>query len=526
MPLCLSQLIFSVFVASLASQSLVLASTVAEDLHRNYFDLPPSPEDSPPFSRGALRDPKYLPIQIAAIVSAYAFSVIVVALTLLALSRKRREHLTAPEECNFGLDEFYEIQFASANPEAFPIEKFSGPQLTVPNFSLKSPAKSEFSPVDPFDQAISPASTGAPGIDYHIDQSLVAQERVMSQQQLEQMYKHVMQHDAAKEQGIVLPTPSYPVPGRLSTATDARSSTMTSRKEKNKPASLNLSPSADVKPASKTASFLSALRSPKKKNVKALQISSPIMTPKTSTFPFNDEQDYGYPLSPRYYNPSVRSSDRGSLAESHHSHHSQAVGVAVPMTPDMSPESVQSIDERLGGQLPYPQIHVDESASRTPTEYEPPSATSQHSQAELVGLPSSPKPGATFGALPSSPKPGATFAPLPLSPQPGATFRRPNAPSAVRTGGTLPLRAYEPALASPNTIAQTTKQTVFERRGPLSPGGGPLTANAVPYSPYQPFTPCMPITPSLVTKEDRKRMKRMVPKTPTLQMVKRDEDIW
>jgi hypothetical protein len=36
----------------------------------------------------------------------------------------------------------------------------------------------------------------------------------------------------------------------------------------------------------------------------------------------------------------------------------------------------------------------------------------------------------------------------------------------------------------------------------------------------------MPMTPSLVTKEDRKRMKRMVPKTPTLEMVKSADDIW
>jgi hypothetical protein len=36
----------------------------------------------------------------------------------------------------------------------------------------------------------------------------------------------------------------------------------------------------------------------------------------------------------------------------------------------------------------------------------------------------------------------------------------------------------------------------------------------------------MPMTPSLVTKEERKRMRKMVPKTPTLEMVRSDEDIW
>ncbi len=72
-----------------------------------------------------------------------------------------------------------------------------------------------------------------------------------------------------------------------------------------------------------------------------------------------------------------------------------------------------------------------------------------------------------------------------------------------------------------------TKQTVFER-APLSPNGvrTPFTGSAVPYSPYQPFSPVIPITPTLVTKQDRKRMKKMEPKTPTLEMVKSDDEVW
>jgi hypothetical protein len=34
------------------------------------------------------------------------------------------------------------------------------------------------------------------------------------------------------------------------------------------------------------------------------------------------------------------------------------------------------------------------------------------------------------------------------------------------------------------------------------------------------------MTPSLVTKEDRKRMRRMEPKTPTVEMVMSADDIW
>lgn len=183
-------------------------------------------------------------------------------------------------------------------------------------------------------------------------------------------------------------------------------------------------------------------------------------------------------------------------------------GGAIP-TPNMSPESIQSIDGRINSRIGPPKTR------HAASEVDPGSASSEHSQTPLVGLPLSPKPGARFPALPSSPKPGATFS-------------RANAPSAVRTGGNLPLRAYEPALSSPSTVSRTTKQTVFERRGPLSPTNGRtlMTAGAVPYSPYQPFTPVVPITPSLVTKEDRKRMRRMMPKTPTIEMVKGSDEMW
>jgi hypothetical protein len=117
---------------------------------------------------------------------------------------------------------------------------------------------------------------------------------------------------------------------------------------------------------------------------------------------------------------------------------------------------------------------------------------------------------------------GATF---PISPKPGMSFSRPNAPSAVRTGGALPLRAYEPALSSPS--AQNVKQTTFERTMPLSPGQRtPWTGAPVPYTPYQPFSPVVPVTPSLVTRADRKRMRQLQPKTPTMEMVSNAEDLW
>jgi hypothetical protein len=328
----------------------------------------------------------------------------------------------------------------------------------------------------------------------------------MAQQQLEEMYKYVMEHDEAKQKGIVLDAPV--IPGQSPRPTLDKPTATLTKKERTKPASLNLSAAKEDRTQSRTSSILSALRSPKKKTVKGINISSPIMTPKSATFPRPEAQEMNI-IPPRHYAPPPPP----PIPTDQIRFGAQVRNSGAPLTPDMSPQSVQSIDERIGSQL-GPYTH-SRNMSQAPTEADPESATSEHSQVPLVGLPSSPKPGARFPSLP-------------LSPKPGATFQRPNPPSAVRTGGTLPLRAYEPALGSPSAIAHTTKQTVFERKGPLSPSGNmtPYTASAVPYSPYQPFTPCVPMTPSLVTKDDRKRMKRMMPKTPTMEMVRSSEDIW
>jgi hypothetical protein len=462
-------------------------------------------------------DTTYLPAQIGGIVGAYAVSLVLVAITLLALSKKRREHISA------GIDDAdFAVRKDIVSPDFPPEAPTSLNIITDPEF-IKPGFPDFHEGGNPYIHPSPNSSIGAPGTNPFVDPRVVAVDRVMAQSQLEDMYKHVLEHEDAKKRGVVYEVPLPPTahhqprPSASGSALSLKSSTSSpSKREKSKPATLNLSASREEKTQSRTSSFLSALRSPKKKAVKGMSISSPLMTPQTGEFPRQEYQEMNA-IPPRHYAPAApppvptNQAPYGSPAFPAKAH------ASLP-TPDISPESVLSIDERIGNQLPPP--GHQRQVSYAPSERDPESATSEHSQVPLVGLPSSPKPGARFpsGSLPS----------LPASPKPGQTFQRANAPSAVRTGGSLPLRAYEPALASPNTIAQTTKQTVFERKGPLSPSGAmtPHTAGAVPYSPYQPFTPCMPVTPSLITKEDRKRMRRMVPKTPTLEMVQSSDDVW
>ncbi|KAK1589790.1 uncharacterized protein LY79DRAFT_234743 [Colletotrichum navitas] len=490
-------------------------------------DLAPSLEDGPPAaSAGAPKDPSYLPYQIGAIVGSYGVSLVLVAALLLILSKRRREALAAGNE---------EVDFEDPKPHPpkltleVPNSPRSIPRSPVRNISY--PAADEYqTPEYPIPQTpyITPTPTStlhAPGVDFAVDQTVVAKDRKMAQTQLEEMYKYVMEQEEAKAAGIklegspVLPN-SQP---QLPTPTNAGFSKSTLRKEKHKPGNLTLGEEKGEKKQSRASSIFAALRSPKKhKEVRGISISSPIMTPMTGTFPRQESQELSA-IPPRQYAPPPPppavpgSSSTYGGAQQHN-------GQISPVSPEHSPESTQSIDERIGGQIPFGHARNPSAAL---SEMEHNSAVSERSTAPLIGLPQSPKPGARFSStLPASPKPGSSFQ-IPPAPSAAGGFRS-KAPSAVRTGGNLPLRAYEPAMSSPSLVSQTTKQTVFTRAGPLSPSGArtPATGMAVPYSPYQPFTPCVPMTPTLVTKADRKRMKKLEPKTPTLEMVRSENDIW
>ncbi|KAI2609712.1 uncharacterized protein GGS25DRAFT_229785 [Hypoxylon fragiforme] len=492
------------------------SATVIQDLQSNYFAPSPPPEDGPSLSAGALRNTKYLPAQIGGIVGSYALSLILVAAILLLLAKKRREHLSAGQEDQESQYP-YQLPYPPPVPAGAQNQYQPGldpPKSPVKNFSYPTPLTplSPVSPGGPEGSAslyIVPSlhSTSTLGINPLVDPRVVAADREMAQQQLEEMYRLVMEQEAAKEAGVTLDQPPPPI----SQSQPPKQGIL--KRGKNKPANLDLAAQpGEEKHQSRTSSLLSAFKSPRKKNSKAISISSPIMTPMSGTFPRYEGEEMSA-IPPRHYAPASPPpvpTDQAPYARA-----SKRPSIAPITPPDFSPESTQSIDERLG--------HLRGNSQYT--EPDPTSAASEQSTTPLVGLPSSPKPSVTrFPSLPTSPKPGSTFQ-VPSSPRTDKSFSRPNAPSAVRTGGALPLRAYEPALSSPS--AQTTKQTTFER-APLSPSGlrTPWTGAPVPYTPYQPFSPVIPVTPSLVTKADRKRMKQLQPKTPTMEMVKNSDEIW
>lgn len=524
------------------------------------WDPAPPPEEGPELSAGALRDPAYLPAQIGGIVGSYAVSLVLVALLLLALSKTRRQHLEAadlPETDRADLLNFnpfpqpFLLQSEEQYKRALQDQGLRSPRSPYQNFSHPlSPTKSAKSgPLSPAKSHHSgwtipgsPTSTIlAAGADLSVDQAVVQQDKAMAQAQLEDMYKYVLEHDEAKQAGKDYQPPvSSPTARSFGGKSTGPNTPVTPGFKKNKPAGLDLN--RQEKAQSRSSSLLSFLRSPRKSKTQGMNISSPIITPMSATFPSHHDQEMG-PLSPRHYGavPPPQSDLPFRRAAS---------GANSLPTPEMSPVSAGGIDERIDAALGRPPARdnrrpsaVDtiretreekgsshtrevsaESGSGSTSDAEPVSAVSEKSTSNLVGLPSSPRP--SVNRFPSMDS-------LPASPRPGSTFSRASKPSAVRTGGTLPLRAYEPSLASPSAPPREgTKQTVFTRAaGPLSPGlqsgmRTPWTGAPVPYTPYQPFSPVVPITPSLVTRADRKRMRKFEPKTPTVEMVRGEDDIW
>ncbi|KAK1831089.1 hypothetical protein QBC39DRAFT_97506 [Podospora conica] len=539
---------------------------------------PRLPRANPPPEKASFNalDTTYLPAQIGGIVGSYALSLVLVALLLLCLHKKRRDIINAPEITE---EEKYaafaqEQQLQTEEEYRLALEQqqqnpgFSQPPLSpFRNYSLPSglplsPTRSQPFPLSPTKSHASiggwtipsPTSTVlASGADYSVDQTVVKQDRAMAQSQLEDMYKYVMEQEEAKQQGRVYePPPSLASP-RNNSSMPGSPAAPPSALRKSKPAGLDLNKTAD-KSESRGNSFLSFLRSPRKdKRQREISISSPIITPMSGTFPGHLQQQEMSSMPRRDYGklqPPPVPSDLPFRA-------SAAAANTLP-TPEMSPVSAggMSIDERIDAAIGRPPTRdsrkshrtargedkdhhsreVSDATSGANSDAEPVSAVSEKSTTGLVGLPTSPKPGVnrfpSLDSLPASPR-GSAFPASPL----GQAFPRPNKPSAIRTGGALPLRAYEPAIVSPTGTShshgtQMTKQTVFTRAdNPLSPGlptgmRTPWTGAPVPYTPYQPFSPVIPMTPSLMNKADRKRMKSMVPKTPTVEMVREAEDLW
>jgi len=468
------------------------------------WDPAPSPEDGPPLSAGALRDPSYLPAQIGGIVGAYLFSVCIVGIFIILLGRRLRRGITrSAKTLDIEMLESRTQPYYINTQEPISPSTWGGPQSSR-NFSWPSPEKTDRNPYI-FPTAGGPRSPQ--GADPFVDRRVVEADKEMLQRDLEDIYAHVMEQEAAKAAGInpaEMPPPpplqSYPV-------APPQRSTTPKKIEKSRPSNLSIE-EPKVKTQSRTSSIISSLKSPKRKGIRGMMISSPIPTPLSATFPSPGGASDEEPLTPRFYDPAPPPPvPKDQVPFTHSRQASKASQNSSPVSP------TRSIAEQLSPYgAPVSQFHrPNPSQTSVQSSRDPASATSATSQTPL---------------FPAQIQRQQSFQ---KSTNNSAVNLPPSNNSSVRQ---LPFRQFEPAMASPS-FQTTTKTTVLERSNALSPGltpgGGPRTpwsAGAVPYSPYQPFSPMIPITPRLVTKADRKAMKRAQPKTPVLEMIKSEDELW
>lgn len=458
------------------------------------WDPAPPPEEGAPFSFNALRDKSYLPAEIGGIVGAYVFVVAIALLFVIFVGRRLRAALAAEAA------KPKEVEMLAPPPTHYnnfypsPVSPTSG-QSGTKNFSWPSPEKNDKNPYIFPSSNVSPVS--AQGSQF--DAKTIEMDRNHLQQGLEDLYAHVMEQEEAKASGKNIADLPAPVPATSPQRGNG------SKKSLKKPSPIDLK--APEKSHSRSSSFMSSIKSPKRKGIRGMKISSPLATPMSSKFPAQYASDEE-PLSPRHYHPPPAPPIPGQPQQyqaypgqqpyMQHSRNTSSIN-----QPDPSPVSpTRSIAEQMDSMSIYP----------------PPNNRS---------IATSRVPNLQIPAAPTI----RTPAPPPLSfkmPQANnSTNPLPNA-SAASSTRQLPFRAFDPppGLNSPS-FSIGTKTTVLERTTPLSPGlKTPWSAGAVPYTPYQPFTPLMPVTPRLVTREERKKMKREMPKSPTLEMVQDNEDMW
>lgn len=505
-----------------------------------YYEPAPSPEEGPPLSANALRDPTYLPAEIGGIVGAYVLCISVIGIGLIIVGRRSRKIAE-----KLARERDIELVASTHEQRELSLYKEGGnydPSPSTPginpsrNFSWPSPEKTDRNPyIFPLSSKISVPGSPPPN-DSKVDHRIVSQDKEMMDRNLEDLYAHVMEQEEAKANGIdvkELPLPAQlagigPVPP----IAPQRQSSPPKKFSKlgRRPSELTID---DQKHHSRSSSLMSSLKSPGKRKTIRGKISSPVPTPLSSTFPAqaSDEE----PLTPRYYKPAP---PVPTDQEPYYGSHNRNVSANSTSSPTRSIAEQISYDPTQPNHQNYQthrqnksQISVRTTSTRGG---DPISASSATSQTPLYPLRTNPTlqapPQRTPQPLQLHPtNPSTNILKSTLSPPP---HPQPQSQSQTQTTRALPFRAFDPPLASPS-FSHTTKTTVLERTSPLSPGlntaGQPRTpwsALAVPYSPYQPFTPMVPVTPRLVTREERKVKERKEAKRPVLELIKSEDELW
>ena len=471
---------------------LLISSAVALPTniwHVSIFQGPaPSPEDGPPLSASALRDPSFIPLQAGSIVGAYLLFIIATGVALVLVGRRlRRAAQASPRTLamemlkpgqshashNFGPSP---ISPATDNPYG------PSPISTVDMKSSSawpSPEKTKSNTIWPSIGRRQNHQTSMQSSVATFDDDVIEDDRNRNQQELDRLYAAVMEHEEHKSSSRVdlAGVQNPPELQHLRSGPAPQQQQPPPRSDTDSPArTVTVSPRKHTRPSPiATNSRLSSRSSlgsfGKKRGVRNLPISPPIGSPDELEVDRASMYGESEPLSPRVYEPGpppptpptgqLLDESRPSPRHSRFSRFGRAPRTAAPTTSSFPETSAR------------------------------PELQSHHSETNIQ--------------LRDLAKQKRAPAPLALhSVTPGNSNNiRPPLFTAP-----LPLRNANPSNQSDRPPSMI-KATVLERKIPDHLRGPTTGMPATPYSPYMPFTPLTPMTPSrLVTKQERKRMEK------------------
>lgn len=438
-------------------------------------DPAPSPENGPPGAANAIRDKKYLPAQVSAIIGAYVLFVVCIGTAVLLVGRRlRRAAQGSPR--TLAMEMMKPVK--SDVPKAFdpsPISPASrlpygkSPASTVDTREMwPSPQKSDlgysWSNNKGHNKQVSMQSSVIT-----FDESVIEDDKERNQREMERLYAAVMEHDEHKSTTTLNKTAQQPNPPEfqhLRTSSNLHNPSFPPPTESQTPGiSISTSPRKHTRPTPISTSSRASSRSSfgsfskKRPNIRNLPISPPMGSPDLVP-EYSSTYGEAEPLGPRLYDPG-------------------------PPPPTPPQREAYALEQRMDAtrlsprhaEFPRTSIHP---ASRRDSEAS--HETKSSSRQKRAPAPLSIK---TEGALTASSQPSLRTAPLPL-----------------RNLNSSRLTADRP----PSTIKATVVESKPRNRhldGPRT--GVPMT----PYSPYMPYTPLTPMTPSrLVTREERKKKEK------------------
>ncbi|KAF2153207.1 hypothetical protein K461DRAFT_278019 [Myriangium duriaei CBS 260.36] len=493
----------------------------------------PPPDQGPPFSAHAIRDPSRLAIEVIGVVVAYVGTTFIIGSLLVTIGRRSRREAMSPYK-GPPIEMLKPSRHAFESPVSPSTEQrpWYSPRRIVRRLSISNSMRSGSNP-------------GSPGIDSlaSFDARVLETDKRQRQDELERLYAAVMDHEEhlkhvaqTSQDDLAEQRNREDIEARYGQAPDKclpRLMTDIANRQVKDDFSFHQSPVSPVSPNSQRSpiraiyppdSFMPSIRP--SSTTTPIRAEYPRAASKSDQRHFQLEHENVLPTaiqpgSPISQSHSMRSNDgrqmkrlRRSLKKidvdvlnQFSSGDNEADSAKTPLAPRQLADSdlvVTPKSERIATPSTYRSVRSippginEDSEERSSGRAMP--ATAVQRMEQYDNDPYHHRLATSTPTQISSPKmllegrSGAPAQPIPKL--------KANASNA--TLGSLPFRtmASNNELASPGLV---TKTTYLERRNQFL---GPRTGVATPYSPYMPFTPLTPVTPRLISRQERRQIER------------------